>query len=296
MSRFLFFYDVLFYDILFINMGNDINIWEEKNLTEPEKNCLSHNVCEQNDIIHVTKIDLIKNRCENIGKISGIYAIVNKLNNKYYIGSSKNIKRRWDRHMSELKMYKHANLKLQNAYNKYGRKSFVCVILKLVNPNIKSLLTEEQRYLDMAFKHEELVYNICPMAQIPPNWSRKKHKEETKIKMRLHNHNLGKPLSKKTKKLISKNRTGKFHTEEFKNKRSIKYTGVNNPNYGNHKIAGKNHPLFDNKKYDFYNKKLNTQELCTRYELRIKYNLDKDAISKLIYGVYKSTKGWVLNK
>ena len=51
---------------------------------------------------------------------SGIYSITNTVNNKIYIGQSKNIKARINRHKSELKHNKHKNLYLQRECNKYG--------------------------------------------------------------------------------------------------------------------------------------------------------------------------------
>lgn len=47
----------------------------------------------------------------------GIYKII--INNKLYIGSSLDIKNRIKQHKSDLKNNRHANPKLQNAYNKY---------------------------------------------------------------------------------------------------------------------------------------------------------------------------------
>ena len=35
---------------------------------------------------------------KNFQKISGVYKITNKINGKFYIGSSINIKRRWESH------------------------------------------------------------------------------------------------------------------------------------------------------------------------------------------------------
>lgn len=40
---------------------------------------------------------------------SGIYAIYNTIENKYYVGSSVNIQRRWNSHLRELKKEKHFN-------------------------------------------------------------------------------------------------------------------------------------------------------------------------------------------
>jgi hypothetical protein len=55
-------------------------------------------------------------------KISGIYKIINKINNKYYVGSSK-----------------HINPHLQNAWNKYGQNNFDFVITEECSSNKKVL-------------------------------------------------------------------------------------------------------------------------------------------------------------
>lgn len=65
----------------------------------------------------------------------GIYAIRNIINNKIYIGSSNNIKRRFRRHKTELKNKKHSNKYLEKAYHKYGRKCFDFVIIELCQKN-----------------------------------------------------------------------------------------------------------------------------------------------------------------
>ena len=39
----------------------------------------------------------------------GIYKIVNSINNKIYVGSAKNIKKRWSAHKSDLNKNKHHN-------------------------------------------------------------------------------------------------------------------------------------------------------------------------------------------
>ena len=50
----------------------------------------------------------------------GIYKIVNKIDGKYYVGSSKHIYKRWRKHKSLLRHNKHLNDYLQNAFNLYG--------------------------------------------------------------------------------------------------------------------------------------------------------------------------------
>ena len=58
-------------------------------------------------------------------RVCSIYMILNKLNNKCYIGSSVNMDQRIKRHFSELRKNRHYNGKLQCAFNKYEESSFV---------------------------------------------------------------------------------------------------------------------------------------------------------------------------
>jgi len=55
-----------------------------------------------------------------MSKICGIYSILNKLNNKTYIGSSCDIERRWRHHRQNLNKGIHHCIHLQRAWNKYG--------------------------------------------------------------------------------------------------------------------------------------------------------------------------------
>lgn len=74
---------------------------------------------------------------------SGIYAIINKCNNKIYIGQSKSIKQRIARHKSELKHNHHKNIYLQREYNKYGYECFDFVLLELC---AESEMTDKEKY------------------------------------------------------------------------------------------------------------------------------------------------------
>lgn len=76
----------------------------------------------------------------------GIYKIENKINSKVYIGSSNNIKRRWQKHKSLLKHNKHQNSHLQASWNKYGEDNFIFSIVELCSES--SLLEREQYFID----------------------------------------------------------------------------------------------------------------------------------------------------
>lgn len=54
-----------------------------------------------------------------------IYTITNKINNKKYVGITNNIVKREFDHFNDLKKQQHCSIKLQRAYNKYGKENFV---------------------------------------------------------------------------------------------------------------------------------------------------------------------------
>ena len=69
--------------------------------------------------------------CE-VPKASGIYAIVNCVNGKRYVGSAVNFRRRLYGHRSHLRRGTHHNHHLQTAWVKYGHDAFVFFILEYV--------------------------------------------------------------------------------------------------------------------------------------------------------------------
>lgn len=92
--------------------------------------------------------------------ISGIYAIVNKTNNKRYIGSSKAIYDRWNQnHLPQLRNNIHFNRHLQNAWNKYGEQS---LMLEIVEECQESLLLQQEGYWIEHYKswERENGYNL----------------------------------------------------------------------------------------------------------------------------------------
>ena len=80
-------------------------------------------------------------------KVSGIYLIQNLINNKFYIGSSKNIYYRIRGHYHKLFHNNHGNPRLQNAFNKYGVENFIVEVLE-TNIELGNLLTVEYTYIN----------------------------------------------------------------------------------------------------------------------------------------------------
>ena len=112
--------------------------------------------------------------------ISGIYVIINISNNKIYVGSSVNIKKRINRHFNELRKNRHCNKDLQNSWNKNGEKMFINEVLEEVE-NHNELVKREQYYIDMKNASKlTFGYNLCSKAYNSLGY---RHTKETKEKM-----------------------------------------------------------------------------------------------------------------
>ena len=92
-------------------------------------------------------------------KLSGIYRIINIVNNKCYIGSAVNLKLRLQKHYYELNKKVHNNKHLLRSYEKYGENNFKIEILEIFeNINYNELLNLEKEYIKF-FNSIELGYN-----------------------------------------------------------------------------------------------------------------------------------------
>lgn len=107
-------------------------------------------------------------------KLSGIYKITNKINGKFYVGSSNSIFGRWLNHASWITNDTHNNYKLSRAVKKYGLENFSFEILE-IHPTV-GLNAKEQHYLDTLCKAQEYIngesnffvtntYNIKPKVE-----------------------------------------------------------------------------------------------------------------------------------
>lgn len=112
-------------------------------------------------------------------KQSGVYCLINIINNKRYIGSSKNIYQRLLKHRSLLRKNKHENVKLQNSWNKYQEDKFNFYILEFCNEN--DLLVKEQHYINTL--NPELNITLIVERNILSKESRLKQSETRKKKI-----------------------------------------------------------------------------------------------------------------
>jgi group I intron endonuclease len=143
----------------------------------------------------------------------GVYAIVNTTSQKAYVGSSKNINKRFLCHASFLKNRKHPCAHLQNSFNLNGLKAFQFRVL--VECSTREEAQElEQAMLDIWYDD---FYNASKRAD--------------------HLHRLGRPQSDATKAKISSKNTGAFRSPEQRKliSESLKkryQEGMKNANFG----------------------------------------------------------------
>lgn len=206
--------------------------------------------------------------------VSGIYKIVNKLNGRYYIGSSKHITRRWCYHVQDLDRGTHASRFLQRCWDKHGRANFDFIIVESNIPE-NDLISVEQKHLD-AVTDKKQCYNSSYIAG--------------KIEM-----------NETTRKRISAALTGKVVSEETKEKlREISKKQFANgmPEETRKKLIGlhigNKSTSSDKNIYKFKN--INTGEVFegTRSDLYLKYKLNRVKISSVILGKERTHRGWRL--
>lgn len=96
-----------------------------------------------------------------------VYAIINLINGKKYIGSTTNLSRRKKKHLYLLRLNKHHSPSLQHSYNKHTIDNFKFIILENLSEN-DNMYDIEQKWLDYYKTYDNrLGYNISTRAIAP---------------------------------------------------------------------------------------------------------------------------------
>lgn len=181
---------------------------------------------------------------------SGVYMIKNMINNKLYIGSSKNISKRWIGHINMLNNKKHKNNYLCNAWYKYGENNFEFSVIEYVK--LDNLIAREQYYIDYYnVCDRNNGYNLTPKAGSNLGWkpsekTRKRMSESAKKKP---------PISKETKKKLSIARKGnknacRIVSDEERKKMSESHIGINRGEKNGMAITDRNEIIAMRMDYD----------------------------------------------
>lgn len=159
---------------------------------------------------------------------SGVYVIQNLRTSKRYVGSSRNIKKRFQQHRIQLDENRHHSVLLQRAWNKHGSENFI--FTKVLYCEKNDLLMYEQAFMDRYLPE----YNILKVAgsrlgaTASPE-TRLKHSEAAKRTKNFY----GKKHTPESIEKISAGRKGKcvgiIFTEERKKNISMALRGKEVP-------------------------------------------------------------------
>lgn len=111
--------------------------------------------------------------------ISGVYMIRCVKTGHCYIGSSRNIKKRWERHRNECTNNNHHNSWLQRAWVKYGAGAFEFLVLEECGEN---RVEREQHHMDACGKNLKNASKLAHCAETTP----KKRRQSSITAKRLH--------------------------------------------------------------------------------------------------------------
>lgn len=128
-----------------------------------------------------------------------IYAIINIIDDKLYVGQAADKDYRWREHRKQLRGFYHHNLYLQRAWSKYGEQNFIFVVLEVLDDVLK--LNDRESHWARILNAD---YNIALAGQGMRGY---KHTDEARQNM-------------------SKSHKGKIqHSDEYKQKLSERMKG-----------------------------------------------------------------------
>lgn len=156
------------------------------------------------------------NRIPIIRDINAIYIIKNTVNNKVYVGSSTNLRKRWNDHIRELNEGIHINDHLQKSWNHYGMESFDFLVVSVVEDSDELLLLEDYYINKYDSMNVDKGYNLI---------SADRHEISNSTREKLSVAGKGRCHTEESKQKISQAKKGMVFTEEHRRKLSEAHKG-----------------------------------------------------------------------
>lgn len=183
---------------------------------KPEKSIPDH-LLKFSKYLYIDPLNQRSQIFQDLQNKSGIYLWLNKLNNKYYIGSGVNLSVRLADYFQNWYLKQRTKLYIVRAINKYSLHNFALIILEITDK--ENILKSEQYWIDKL----EPEYNLLSTAGNSSNY---KHSAESIEKMRIKK--IGSKHTLEVRKKMSEDRKGinaywygKNLSEETKNKLRI---------------------------------------------------------------------------
>ena len=117
---------------------------------------------------------------------SGIYQIKNIVNDKIYVGRAVCLRRRYTKHINDIKNHRHRNKYLQREYHKFGPEAFEFSVLEYVEKQL--LIEKEQSYLNTLEQNRKKTYNLTFLANGPGNCLNEESRQKISKTLMGHKH------------------------------------------------------------------------------------------------------------
>lgn len=217
--------------------------------------------------------------------MQGIYKITNKLNKRYYIGSSVDIQGRLNTHIWALRNNRHENPKLQRSWNKYGERAFTSETIEEFIGTYDDLLLLEDTYLERLPKNAFNIRKSSLKKNPYDEVTRKKISNGVKLHWKLHGKSHSESLrkyrqNKDYKKKMKESCKSAWASDNSRHKLASKQkTGINNPSADKtiYTLSHDNGETFTGVKCDFR---------------KIHPELNLVGLKKLIDKQWNQYKGW----
>ena len=168
-------------------------------------------------------------------KIIGVYFIINKITNNFYVGHSIDIYKRFRAHKSYLTRGIHHCIHLQRAWDKYGENNFKFLIFKKCKTE-KESIELEQYYID---NFKSILYNVSDCANLGGDLLTNNPNHDSIIAKRIASQKAAiskltkdERISKFARKGINNGMYGRTHSDEVKIRLSILNKGKSPINKG----------------------------------------------------------------
>ena len=103
---------------------------------------------------------------------AGIYCLINKINGKRYVGSSKHLKERLLKHLSQLESHTHSNKELQEAFDTDGLD--MCVVEYIEDAEDREAILDcEQKWINFynstnpEYGYNKINSSVLPQFYVP---------------------------------------------------------------------------------------------------------------------------------
>lgn len=223
-----------------------------------------------------------------------VYCILNKQNEKRYVGSTVGLYHRKNDHLHRLRNGKHYSELMQKDFNEWGEDSFVIFVLEEVKTNDRDLLfSREQYWIDKY--HPE--YNVSKYAGHYLCLTKDSHKKSADARRGRKQSQEEKDRRADSIKKFWATHPAKIIPQEMREHLSKINTGKKNPNWGLKRTPEQLQRQSDGRANTIYTfKSPEGDTISFRKITNSPTPLSYSTLRKLVRGILKESMGWTFVK